>query len=266
MTVGVVWTPAFEALNNPYFSVDYYDITINNYIGEFGAQEVLDACYEQGNATECAKIRRVGGTLTVDGSGVELFTTNLDYIQAEGLEFQANIGFDIGNAGNLNFNAYVNKYLTQESRSTALSAVIDCMGTYGTQCGNPLPEVRWLMTTTWGLGPVEASLYWNHLGDATIEPTQSADNDGDGVDDVFAAFQHIDAYDYFDLSASWAATDWMTVRASIFNITDEEPPVVGNEAADTRSNSGNTFPSVYSPLGRSMRSACTSASKGELMP
>jgi outer membrane receptor protein involved in Fe transport len=199
---------------------------------------------------ECAKIVRVGGTLTADGSGVQLFTTNLDYLQAEGLEIQFNFGFDLGNAGTLNFNAYINQYLTQESRSTPLSDVIDCKGIYGTQCGNPLPETRWLQTTTWSKGPFEASLYWNHLGGTSIEAVQ-ADNDGDGIkDDVFEDFQKIGSYDYFDLGGSWAITDWVTVRASILNLLDEEPPVVGNEAGDTRSNSGNTFPSVYTALGR----------------
>ena len=250
LTAGVVWTPQFAALSNPYFSVDYYDIKINQYIGEFGAQEILDACYEGAIASECAKIVRVGGALTNDGSGVQLFTTNLDYLQAEGVEIQANFGFDLGKAGSLNFNAYINKYLTQESRSSALSDVIDCKGVYGTQCGNPLPTIRWVQTTTWSMGPFEAALYWNHLGSTKIEPTQSADNDGDGVSDVFPAFQTIDAFDYFDLTGSWAITDWVTVRASIMNLLEEDPPVVGNEAADTRSNSGNTFPSVYETLGR----------------
>jgi len=250
LTVGAVWTPTFESLKSTYFSVDYYNIEINDYISQFGAQEILDACYITGNTTECAKIQRVGGTLTVDGSGVELFTTNLKYLQAEGVEIQANIGFDMGGAGSLTFNAYINKYLTQESQSSDLSAVIDCKGKYGTQCGNPLPSVRWLQTTTWAKGPFDVSLSWNHLGSTSIETVQ-ADNDGDGVkDDVFEPFQSIGSYDYFDLSGSWSVGEWMTVRAYIANITDEDPPVVGNEAGDTRSNSGNTFPSVYTALGR----------------
>jgi iron complex outermembrane receptor protein len=31
---------------------------------------------------------------------------------------------------------------------------------------------------------------------------------------------------------------------------DEEPPILGNEAGDTSSNSGNTFPSNYDVYGR----------------
>jgi len=36
----------------------------------------------------------------------------------------------------------------------------------------------------------------------------------------------------------------------VTNLFEEDPPVVGNEAADTTSNSLNTFPSTYDPLGR----------------
>ena len=50
---------------------------------------------------------------------------------------------------------------------------------------------------------------------------------------------------------SWQATDQLRVNVGVTNLFDEDPPVVGNEAADTSSNSGNTFPSVYSVLGRS---------------
>lgn len=250
LTVGLVWTPDFGVLKNPVFSVDYYDIKIEKYIDEFGAQEVLDSCYVGGITSECAKIKRVGGGLTVDGSGVELFTTNLDFLQAEGIELQASFGVDLGKAGSLNFAAYINKYLTQESQSSALQPIIDCNGKYGTQCGNPLPSVRWLQSTSWDKGPFQATLFWRHLASTSIEPGQAADNDGDGEPDVFPAFQHIDSFDYFDLAGSWAPTDYMTVRLSINNLLEEEPPVVGNEAADTRSNSGNTFPSAYETLGR----------------
>ena len=98
LTFGVVFTPEIGALKSPVFSMDYYDITINDYINQFGAQEVIDRCYFGGDSAECAKVRRIGGGLTLPGSGIELFTTNLDYLQAEGIEFNASFGLDIGNA------------------------------------------------------------------------------------------------------------------------------------------------------------------------
>ena len=93
-TAGVVWTPDFgDRFTNATFSIDYYDIQVDDWIGEFTPQEVLDGCYVSwGLAEDCAKIQRVGGRLTLPGSGVELFTTNLVYLQAEGVE----VGFCVG--------------------------------------------------------------------------------------------------------------------------------------------------------------------------
>ena len=147
----------------------------------------------------------------------------------------------------LSFTAYINKYLTQESRSSALSEVIDCKGGYGTQCGNPLPKCGGCRARR-GQGTFEAALYWTRLIDQD-RTTQSATTRR-WRSDVFPAFQRIDAFDYFDLNPRWSPTDYMTVRLSVANLLEEDPPVVGNEAADTRSNSGNTFPSVYEILGR----------------
>ena len=69
-------------ITGPQLTVDYYNIKIEDYIEGPPPQDVLDACYVQGDAAQCDNIVRVGGSLVLDGSGVETFTTNLDYIQA----------------------------------------------------------------------------------------------------------------------------------------------------------------------------------------
>mgnify|MGYP003673241591 FL=1 len=68
---------------------------------------------------------------------------------------------------------------------------------------------------------------------------------------TFAAFRNIDDYDYLDAYVSYNLWDErVRISVGIDNITDEDPPVLGNEAGDTSSNSGNTFPSNYDTLGR----------------
>jgi outer membrane receptor protein involved in Fe transport len=231
------------------FSLDYYDIDIQGYIDEFSPQEILDGCYVLGNAASCANIRRVGGGLTLDGSGVEAFTTNLNYIQAEGVELGFTLGFDIGRFGQLTFNGNVNKYLTQEFQSAATSPVTDCNGYFGTSCGGPLPEVRWLQRTSWDYNNFQVSLIWRHLGKVERE-IPDLEGIRAGGDEPFAPFTKIDAHDYFDLYGSWQVHDVAKLYAGVTNLFDKDPPVLGNEAADTASNSGNTFPSAYDPLGR----------------
>ncbi len=48
LTFGVVFTPEIGSLKSPVFSMDYYDIKINDYINQFGSQEILDSCYCHG--------------------------------------------------------------------------------------------------------------------------------------------------------------------------------------------------------------------------
>lgn len=241
-TAGFVWTPDFDMFDTFTLSADYYDIDISDVIGEFSAQEILDQCYGLGIASSCAKVRRVGGTLQDDTAGVELFTTNLKYQQAEGVEVGFNVGFNMNDMGTLSFSGNINKYLTQESQSSSISPVIDCKGYYGTSC-DPLSELRWVQRTTWDWRDLSASLQWRHIGSMDVEKPEAANN--------FAAFRSIDSYNYLDLYVSYNLWDErVKVSFGVTNLTDEDPPVLGNEIGDTSSNSGNTFPSNFDTLGK----------------
>ncbi|RDV28955.1 hypothetical protein DXV75_00350 [Alteromonas aestuariivivens] len=240
-TAGIVWTPDFSAFDNFLISLDYYDIDITNVIGEFSAQEILDACYIGGNTTECAKINRIGGDLTISGAGIERFTTNLNYQQAEGLELAVRFGIDMEDLGDLQISANINQYLTQESLSSDFATPIECRGYYGTSC-DPLPEIRMIQRTTWNFNDLTVSLQWRYQDAIDVEKAEAAG--------VYEPFRHIGSYSYFDLYASYQATEAISVSLGVDNLFEREAPVVGNEAGDTSSNSGNTFPSNYDNLGR----------------
>ena len=244
-TAGLVWTPdMFEGtFKNWIFSLDYYDIEVKDYIGQFQPQEILSGCYTSADLTKCDAIVRDFGTLTLPGAGIELFTTNLDYLKVSGLEFAFSFGAPLGDYGDLTFSGNVNYYLENESKADATTPVLDCLGYYGTSCGNPLPETRFIQRTTWTWGNFEASYLWQYLGSTDIEPAQKAG--------TFPAFQSVDAANYLDLYFGYTMFENVKLSLNIQNVTDVDPPVVGNEAATTSANSGNTFPSLYTPLGTS---------------
>ena len=100
--------------------------------------------------------------------------------------------------------------------------------------------MRWVQRTTWTYGDFSLTGQWRHMGAVESEVPQ----------EVFAAFRKIDSYDYFDLYASYTLLDKVRLSLGIVDVFEKDPPVVGNEAADTTSNSGNTFPSSYNVLGR----------------
>ncbi len=243
LTVGLVWTPDFgDLLRNTIISLDYYDIDIDNYIDEFRAQEILDGCYVSGFETECAKIRRIGGGLTLPASGLETFTTNLSNIHAEGVELGFSFRLNTESIGNFTFMGNVNKFLTHERQSASFVPVLDCLGYFGTSCEGPRPEIRAIQRTTWDFRNFTVSALVRYLGEVEKEPIEQAG--------TFAEFRKLDAYTYLDLYGDIELFDRVTVGAGITNVLDKDPPIVGNEAADTGSNSGNTFPSHYDTLGR----------------
>ncbi len=246
-TVGVVWTPdslGIPAITRPTMTLDYYNIEINDYIEGPPAQAVLDGCYVLGDPVQCANVVRVGGNLTNDGSGVRTLTTNLDYLQAEGVEFGAFFGVDLETAGTLDVSLNVNKYITNEFQPDPLVGVTNCSGIYSVSCGGnfgtPLPEWRFTQRTMWNYGDFQFGYQWRYLGEVSTDDPAN----------VFDAFETIDAYNYIDLMGNWQATDNLRVNAGVRNVFEEEPPVVGGEAGDTGSNNGNTFPSTYDVLGR----------------
>lgn len=263
-TLGVVLTPDFlDPLRNPVLTVDYYHIDIQNFIGTFAPQEVLNACYFAGIQSECNKITRVGGTLTNNGSGVELLTTNLSYFKVAGIEVGANFGIDLealgggSDWGSLSFSWNGNWYLQNELQSASFNPVLDCLGRYGPNCqggggsgsGNPTPEFRFVQRTNYTVGDFTFGYLWRFIGSSEIEEGLKEPSLLTGAG-TFNAFETIPAYHYFDVNAEWRVIEGVTVRASVTNIFDRDPPIVGNEAGQTSANSGNTFPSMYDTLGQ----------------
>ncbi len=242
-TLGVVWTPSFSLIPDLTLSLDYYDIDISDTIGEFSAQEILDGCYEAGRSADCARIMRVDGSFAGPSAGVLLYTTNLAWDRVSGIELGYSFGFDLagGQYGRLDFSGSMNYYLENETLSSSTSDVIDCNGFYGTTC-DPTAQFRWVQRASWSRDGLTVSLNLRHLSAVDIEPSEA--------EEVYSEFQSINAYNYLDLYVSFRTWDErINVSLGIDNLLDEEPPIVGDGAGDTSSNSGGTFPSNYDVIG-----------------
>ena len=219
----------------------FYDIEIEDFIGTFSGQEAMDACYVLADPNACAGIVRINGSLATSGAGLPGYNTNLSFRRAEGIEISANTGYDMGSWGNLEFDVNANYYLTNELQSAPFSSVVDCNGYYGTTC-DPVPQLRVVQRTTWQLGDVELSYLWRHLSGMDAQTGEAAG--------LFPAFRSIDAYNYFDLTGAYTLNDNVRFTATVDNIFDEDPPIIGNSTGTTAFNSGNTYPSLYDVLGR----------------
>jgi len=114
------------------------------------------------------------------------------------------------------------------------------------------------------------SLLWRWVDKVTFEPQQLEDDfvaaiaagtsastgcpDPTGADPngcmVDEEFRSIPSEHYFDLTARFNATDNITFTASVQNMFNNQPKVVGNTIGQTTFNSGNVYPSTYDALGR----------------
>ena len=249
VTVGFVWEPSFlgDQIKRPLISLDYYDINVDNYIGTYNANEILAGCYTAGITAFCNKIHRLAGSLKPAGAGIDEYTTNLLNAHAEGLELNAGFGLDFESLidkpwGKLDFNLAVNYYLSNDSQSSTTVPVTDCLGYYGSTCGNPTFKVRWNQRTSYSVGRLRVGYLWRHQDKVAIEPTQASK--------VFSAFRHIKAYDYLDLDGSFALTDNVKFNVTVLNVFDKDPPIIGNSTATTAAGGGNTLPSAYDVIGR----------------
>jgi len=236
-TIGAVIQPsAIEGLS---LSVDYYDITINDAIAQFGggAQNVLDTCFTNpqfgGPGSQfCNIITRPGGGLITQ---IDLLSQNVASVQASGIDISAQYGFDVGNFGSVDLN-YLGTYnLQNDFIAFEGDNTITCDGEFGNTCGEPDPKYRHRVTSRWNKDNFSAQLVWRLVG--SVED----DVAGTGVNSI----ESIGSRNYFDLSTTWDVSDHFAITFGANNVLDSEPPLLGDNQEQA-----NTFPATYDVFGR----------------
>ena len=232
LTVGVV----VDVTEDFSFSVDYFDIEIEEVVSAVGTNTILANCYDPSNAASgvggvfCNAVnRRSDGTIDF----VQTASANLASLNLSGIDVIANYEMELGD-GELSVD-YVGTY-TEESSFLNFegSDVIECAGQFGITCGEPTPEYKHRLTFAYTTDDFSAQLLWRHVG--TV--------DDDDEDTVYTV-DKIDGFNYFDLSGTYFLTDNYRIVAGIDNVLDEEPPVIGDN--DEQS---NTYPATYDVFGR----------------
>lgn len=240
-TVGLVINSPFDSpwLSGFSASLDYYDIAIEDVIGTIGAASQLQGCYNaQGQNPSydasnffCQLFKRD----PLSGSVIDALETNanLATLNTSGVDAQFDWNFvlaDIGapDWGTLSFNVIVGWLENRDGQSFAGAPVIDRTGTIDSVFGNTFPEWKSLSSVNWRNGAFGVGARWRNIGEMT----------------QFGTANEIESKDYFDLNASWELTDSISLRATVNNLTDEQPVVYSPGVQ------ANTDPSTYDTLGR----------------
>ncbi len=246
-TVGLV----FEPIRNLTGTLDWWSITIDGAIDNAPPTTLLTQCFNTG--AFCNLVQRDAlGTLWILPVGrVVALNDNLGGYKVQGVDLALNYLQRVGRFGSLNFNyngSWLNKWEFEPLRGLGK---FDCAGFVGPQCGIPLPKYRHKARVTW-TSPwnVDLALTWRHVSKVQNE-FLSGDPDLSGI--TPNSDRELAARNYVDIAASWAIDKSLTIRGGINNIADKDPPIVGGGLAGPSSyGNGNTFPSAYDTLGRTV--------------
>ena len=236
VSYGIILTPRFAP--GLTMTVDWFNIDIDNTISTFGAENSLDACYNNGDAAACSRIlRNSNGALWFGDGNVIDTNINIGSIEAEGIDLNiAYSGLEVGRFGSLNFSlvgSYYDKFITEPGPGIE---PYDCVGVFSSVCGTPTNEWRHMFRTSW-MTPwdIDLSLTWRYFDE--VEGLVNPEN----IDSTLSAES------YYDLSGRWAVTEKSSVTLGINNILDDNPSL--SSAVGTTGN-GNTYPQTYDALGR----------------
>ncbi len=242
-SVGLVYTP--DAVPGLLLSADLYSIKIDEAIAQFGGglQSTIDACQNALDLSDpfCSVLsnaRDAEGTLVE----VSLLNQNIASREVKGIDFAASYGFEALD-GDIDLNVMSSRLLEYKIQGSPLLEASECAGAVGvrTVCGRANPLWRASARATYSRDAWRASIKYRFIGAVTDERVALGSA---GPSDLFRP--NIGAQHYFDATVSYDVMEDMTLYATIDNLFDNDPPLIG----DASRGNFNTDAGTYDVLGR----------------
>jgi outer membrane receptor protein involved in Fe transport len=254
LTVGIVFTP--ESVPGLSLALDYYDIQIEETIGNLNADDIIRTCANTGDPTLCSLIHRdQAGTLWLTDDARTVTTNqNIGARYAEGVDLSFSWLVGLGDAGYLN-TSLIGTYMLARRLANPLIDY-DCVGYYGNQCNIPTSEWRhrarfsWETNFNWVF-----TLGWRYVGSVLID---DASPDPDLRNEALIEEWRINGayenptFNYFDLAATASFAKHYQFIFGVNNVLDEEPPL----GPDLNPNDyGPGWYGYYDPWGRTIHAS-----------
>ncbi|WP_372785213.1 TonB-dependent receptor domain-containing protein [Phenylobacterium sp.] len=256
-TVGLVWSPSF--LPGANLTVDWFDIKVQDYISNVGANVILNGCVNGTNPDFCSLVHRdaIGSIKSTQGFVTDT-VINQGALHTSGVDVNASYRtgldtFGLSNAGSVSAN-FVGTWL-DKLETTVLNgtAAIDCAGLYGSTCttlggsANPNPKWRHKLRVTWNtpfeygfFGNLGLSAQWRYFSSVDVDGTSS--QPALHTLNVAPTDKTLSSRSYLDLLATFKVKDNYSFRVGINNILDRDPPLAGS-GGTTNPATGQLFPS-----------------------
>jgi len=242
-TVGLVWRPA--AVERLSLSLDYYDITVEEVIAAIDPVTVANRCYNADDANPNFDLNNFYCNLFGRDSIGQIqnlleISNNLATLKTDGIDLQVDYGFGIGRFGDLNLNLVATFVQSWDLQNLPGDFFLDYLGTIGEDPAEAIPEMKGTFTANWSLGDFSATTsvrYIDGMDHAVSTNVGSNDPNVCGCTGVPETW-------YVDLSGAWKATESLTLRLGVDNLTDQAPRLYTPDA------DSGTDPSVYDLIGR----------------
>jgi iron complex outermembrane recepter protein len=224
-TFGMVLNSPFESplLSRIRVTADYYDIRVDNAIGEESVDIVQRQCFDVAfnptlnpNSSACTRVTRNAGPGTL--GNVQRSYGNNGRFQTSGVDLQASWAADVLR-GTLSASTTFNYLIEMKIADLIVLPMTEYAGSLGgTTNGLNGGFYRWkaFNTVAYGLGPWNTSLQWQHL--PSIRSATSPINPATTISGVRKS------YNLFNLGGTYAIGDNIILRAGIDNLLDAAPP------------------------------------------
>lgn len=240
-TVGFVYRPGW--LQGFDVSVDWLSVNLDGSIEQFGAQDIVNACYIQNDPDQCRNI-------TLDSAGefnlVNQTYQNVSKAKISGIDLE--MGYtrpvDIFGGGERIGVRLFASYLSENSTTSSTGVTTDRAGQVNLFA---LPELKATASFSYSRGPFRSFLQLRYIGDGVYD-TQN----GIGTNNWILANNEIGSIAYVDARLSYdmdVGGSSVELYGSATNLFDRAPPIIPTfiaaVAAPAQYNSG-----LYDVLGR----------------
>jgi iron complex outermembrane receptor protein len=245
-TFGVVYRPTW--LSGLDMSIDWLSVNLTGMIAALTPQNIVDGCYVNGDADQCAKITRDAGTdtlLFVNSSYQNLNKTKISGLDAEfGYTHRVTI---VGGDERLGLRL-ISSYLNEYKRTNSAGVVTDVRGDVGSQL------LKWKATAmlNYGNGPFSWNLQARYLGKGLLSSSYNLPNATTGVVTYNVANNTIGSVTYFDTRVGYKipmGDGTLELYGNVNNLLDRDPPLVLSPFGGLFANGGQSA-TTYDSLGR----------------
>ncbi len=237
-TAGLVLQPT----KNFSATIDYWSIELEEVIAAVGAATIVQRCYNRDGANPsfsptnqwCQLFNRDQN----NGEVINLsqLSRNQAFNNVSGVDVALDYALGLQRYGMLRFNVNATWTEKNESQTTSVDPVNDFVGSIGSTTGTAIPKWRVNFTTSYSLGDLSLQLSSRWIDKMINAQVVTG---GSPVSNTGTA-----ATWYHDLSARYAITPNLSLRAGISNITDQQPRLYSPNVQS------NTDPSTFDVLGR----------------